>query len=250
MTRVFVSYSHRQGEWVWDRLVPVLKAGGAEVLIDRDRFEAGKSVLGQMDEVQDEAERHVLVLSQEYLASKYCAHETKRAIARDPDFRRGMVIPVLRADCKLRNRVKWPEAVYVDLRDDRQEEAWGKLLPRCGANLGAGAAHWLDVRDEVRQLLTQDHSVNLVVRGKCLAWRGLIQHLADWHVPGLVQVDLNSGHTTHRPGLLREMLGGQKSHPVLPDPPEDLSHFQAAVESRPAFTRIALLDFDMVTQRS
>jgi len=32
MVKVFVSYSHRQGEWVWGRLVPVLKASGAEVL--------------------------------------------------------------------------------------------------------------------------------------------------------------------------------------------------------------------------
>ena len=29
---VFVSYSHKQGDWVWDRLVPCLRAGGANVL--------------------------------------------------------------------------------------------------------------------------------------------------------------------------------------------------------------------------
>ena len=42
MAKVFVSYSRKQGEWDWDRLVPCLKAGGAVVLIDRERFEDGR----------------------------------------------------------------------------------------------------------------------------------------------------------------------------------------------------------------
>ena len=53
MAKVFISYSHKQGKWVWDKLVPCLKGGGAEVLIDRERFEAGKAVKGQMDATQD-----------------------------------------------------------------------------------------------------------------------------------------------------------------------------------------------------
>lgn len=54
--KVIVSYSHKQGEWVLDRLVPVLKAGGAEVLIDEERFTAGKAVRGQTDAVQAQAD--------------------------------------------------------------------------------------------------------------------------------------------------------------------------------------------------
>ena len=69
MTKVFVSYCHQQGQWVWDRLVPCLKAGGTEVLIDRERFEAGKGVIGQMDTTQDQAGKSLLVLSEEYLKS-------------------------------------------------------------------------------------------------------------------------------------------------------------------------------------
>jgi hypothetical protein len=47
--RVFVSYSHQQGQWVWERLVPILRAAGcAEVLIDRERFRAGRGVKGQV----------------------------------------------------------------------------------------------------------------------------------------------------------------------------------------------------------
>jgi hypothetical protein len=95
MDRVFVSYSWNQGEWVWDRLVPVLKAGGIEILIDRERFKAGKDILGQMDKTQDQAGQHVLCLSAEYLESTACKHEMRRAIESDPAFSKGKIIPLL-----------------------------------------------------------------------------------------------------------------------------------------------------------
>ena len=28
MTKVFISYCHQQGSWVWERLAPCLQAGG------------------------------------------------------------------------------------------------------------------------------------------------------------------------------------------------------------------------------
>lgn len=51
--RIFTSYSHRQEDWVLERLAPCLTAGGVEVLIDRERFRVGHGVVGQMDAVQD-----------------------------------------------------------------------------------------------------------------------------------------------------------------------------------------------------
>jgi hypothetical protein len=83
---LFVSYCHAQGDWVWDCLVPCLRAGGAELYIDRERFTAGRAVIGQMDATQAMAEISLLVLSPEYLESRYCLHEMDKAIARDPQF--------------------------------------------------------------------------------------------------------------------------------------------------------------------
>ncbi|NUM73280.1 toll/interleukin-1 receptor domain-containing protein [candidate division KSB1 bacterium] len=66
---VFISYSHHQGEWVWQRLKPCLQAGGTEVRIDVERFRAGKEVTAQRDAQQDASDFSLLVLSPEYLAS-------------------------------------------------------------------------------------------------------------------------------------------------------------------------------------
>ena len=96
--KVFVSYSHRQADWVHSKLEPCLRAGGAEVLIDHRRFVAGPGVVGQMDAAQDQADRHILVLSEEYLKSSMCRHEMERAIALDPRFSRQLVLPVQRDD--------------------------------------------------------------------------------------------------------------------------------------------------------
>ena len=83
--RIPSSYSHRQGQWVWERLVPILRAAGcAEVLIDRERFRAGRGVKGQMDATQNQADVSLLVLTPDYLASDYCRHEMTRALATDP----------------------------------------------------------------------------------------------------------------------------------------------------------------------
>jgi len=201
--RVFVSCSHRQGPWVWDRLVPCLRAGGAEVVIDRERFVAGRAVVGQMDEHQDAAESCLLVLSPDYLGSDYCRHEMERAIARDPAFDDGSVVPVMRHDCDLPDELRGPNPLYVDLRDDRQPAPWDLLLSASEAYLGVDGPRWLAIRDEVQRFLERKQSVNLVVRGDGVAWRQLIDHL---ELPELGVVDLQKPSTFSRRGLAGEIL--------------------------------------------
>ncbi len=249
MTKVFVSYSHAQGEWVWGRLVPVLKAGGAEVLIDRERFRAGKAVVGQMDATQDQAGRQVLVLSEHYLASRYCRHEMNRAVKRDPAFRQGIVLPVLRVACVLpKNLAGWNAPMRVDLTDDTKPEPWEKLLGQCGARLGTDATAWLDARDDIVRFLERGQSVNLLVKGD-VAWRGLIQHIADDCVEDLVQVNLEDPDTTTRSGLLASVCKALGERAPLPEPPRDLAGFKAHLEAR-SRSLIALTHFDLVAHRS
>src|SRR5271165_1329853 len=136
---VFISYSRKQGEWVWDRLVPCLQAGGAEVLFDKEEFEAARALKQQEEDVQGRADLNLLVLSPDYLASKYCQREMQRAIERDPKFEKGITIPVLRIECNLPPAITRPDPLYVDLRNDQNADSWDLLLARCDADLGTPA---------------------------------------------------------------------------------------------------------------
>ncbi len=117
--KVFISYCHEQGDGVWERLVSCLKYGGAEVLIDKERFKAGRAVIGQMDATQDRSDLSALVLSPEYLASPYCQHEMERAISKDLSFQHGKTIPVLRLACSLPNQITQYNPKYVNFQGDK-----------------------------------------------------------------------------------------------------------------------------------
>jgi len=117
--KVFISYKHEPQEWVKKRLVPCLEAGGAEVISDYKPFQAGQSVIGQMDKSQDQADQSILIFSPEYLTSAYCRHEMDRAIARDPQFQGRKVIPVMRESCTLPAPFQVNPPIWIDLTNDR-----------------------------------------------------------------------------------------------------------------------------------
>jgi hypothetical protein len=216
--KVFISYSHRQGDWVWNRLRPCLGAGGAEVVIDRERFQAGRTVGGQMDAEQDAADLSVAVLSTDYVRSELCLHELDRAAARDPRFECGLLVPVVREDCTLPPVLAGAGGpLWIDLRDDGRPEPWGQLFRACGGDLGCSAVDWLRARDQLLRLLNRRDSSNLIVRGK-VAWRQLLNHLKGDHLPALHVVDLQDPKTSSRRGLVAEILGACYASPCRTRP--------------------------------
>lgn len=245
--KVFVSYSHRQGDWVWDRLVPVLRAGGADVLIDRERFEAGRGLPSQMDSTQGTADVNVLVLSPEYLASKPCRYEMERAIACDPRFENGIVVPIMRVYVELPEVIRLANPLYADLTDDQAEKPWDLLLRACGADLGTDAPAWLTARDEVRRFLERGQSVNLVVVG-AVAWRELLTDLRRGELADLVQVNLEKPTTVSRRGLIAEILRELGIMISVPPEPEDLIEIDHHLTARRR-SRLVLTHFDLVAHR-
>jgi hypothetical protein len=246
--KVFISYSHHQGEWVRGRLMPVLKAGGAEVLIDQERFAAGRALLGQMDAAQDAADIQVLVLSPEYLASDACRHEMERAVARDSRFENGMVVAVQRNAVTLPDALGGPnQPFYIDLTADGATPPWDLLLRACGADLGTDAPSWLTARDEIRRFLERGQSVNLVVDG-AVAWRPLLADLQHGDLADLAILNLEKPATVSRRGLVSEILRAFGMTAAVPPDPEDLTELDRLLSARQR-SRLALTHFDLTANR-
>jgi hypothetical protein len=136
VVKVFVSYNHAQTDWVRNRLVPCLEAGGAESAVDWKRFTAGRTVVGQMDATQDQADRHSCFLTTEYLASPILRARNGACAQPRPDLctiswcQCGATVPWFRQRSSRR---------FVDLRDDSRTDQWDLLLQACDAALGAAA---------------------------------------------------------------------------------------------------------------
>jgi hypothetical protein len=217
MPKVFVSYSHAQREWVWGRLVPVLKAAGADVLIDVERFNAGVACFRQMDAEQDAADLHVLCFSDEYLSSKFCNREWQRAVQSDPSFSVGKVVPiVLKAGLTLPKQIRGPTPLHVNMRDDRDPEVWKLLLRSLRLDWNCCPVSWLDAAEGTARKLQNGECVNLLLprslnNGHRQPMEALLAHLRNATLPrkllpDLKQVDLHSGVCSTLSGLLSQIL--------------------------------------------
>lgn len=247
--KLFVSYSHKQGDWVWSRLVPILTAGGAELLIDRERFAAGKDVGLQAELEQRKAGKHLLVLSDSYVQSRYCMDELQRAVASDPSATQGLVI-VLRRDGTAIPPPLNPDNLRVELQNEADPQPWKLLLRACDADLGVPAPAWLAARDELLAALARHKSVNLVVASKQARWRELLRHVQATAAPDLALVDLQDGRTATREGLLSEILDGLGMRVGdLPRKPRDLVQFTDSLLALRRKARVALTHFDLAPYR-
>ncbi len=217
MPKVFVSYRfEEQQAWVVQRLVPILHAAGAAVLIDRKDFRIGCGPNASAEALQAQCDFQVLVLSASYFTdSVYCRHELARAHATDPDFTRGTVVPI-RRDASV-----WPvpwggmldSPLYVDLPNGTErtnDEGWTKIVTAVGGRLEVSPTSWLDASEAVSSALQRPKSVNLVCDSNA-AMKALVAGLRDPPVgaaalPRLHVIDLDAGATRTPEGLVRKVL--------------------------------------------
>ncbi len=246
--KVFISYSHRQADWVRETLYPVLAAGGAVITIDYQEFAAGVAVRKQMGEAQARAEVHLLVFTPAYLKSDYCREEVQRAFAADPGFENGAVLPIILEACELPPEIKAAEPLYVDLTGDRQRnaDAWRLVMQRCEADLGTSVPDWVAAFRRTTDALKRPKSVNLLIKGTP-RWREFLAQVR-LAFPAMGVVDLESGKTVSRRGLVAEILRAVANyHGAIPED-DDLAELERVLESQ-APSILALKHFERATER-
>jgi|WetSurMetagenome_2_1015567.scaffolds.fasta_scaffold70154_2 hypothetical protein len=128
---VFISYSHTDSDWVWDWLVPRLKAAGLKVCTDRESFALGVPALINMENAVATSRHMLLVLTPAYLASEWTMYEQILTQTQDPIGLRQRTIPVLRQPCEPPMRIAM--LTYADLTGKRDEEAeFAKIVRALG----------------------------------------------------------------------------------------------------------------------
>ena len=129
---VFISYSHKDEDWVVETLLPRLEGAGLRVCIDFRDFEPGKAALHNMRDAVKRSRRSVFVLTENWVASEWTGYESVLVRTADPAGLRQTTIPLLREKCTI------PEDIavltHVDFTNAKREDlAWRQLLTALGA---------------------------------------------------------------------------------------------------------------------
>lgn len=122
---VFISYSHKDSQWVKNWLLPHLEDAGLDVIIDFRDFEIGvPSIVNMENAVQDS--RHVLlVLTPNWVNSEWTDFEALLTQTSDPAGVRRRTLPLMLRDAELPPRLAI--LTYADFTDS---STWETQLQR------------------------------------------------------------------------------------------------------------------------
>lgn len=123
MKDFFVSYNRADRAWA-EWLAWQLEAAGYSIVIQAWDFRQGGNYVLDMQRAIESAQRTLIVLSPDFLASQYTAPEWAAAFAQDPTGVQGRLLPVRVRDCQPTGLLA--QIVYIDLvgiknRDEARE---------------------------------------------------------------------------------------------------------------------------------
>ena len=102
---VFISYSHKDKDWVRNWLLPKLESAGVSYCIDDDQFDIGVPALINMERAVERSRKTLLVLSENWMASECTNFESLLVQTEDPIGLRQTFLPLKLDDCKLSRRL-------------------------------------------------------------------------------------------------------------------------------------------------
>lgn len=126
---VFISYSHRNKEWVRDWLLPQLKSTGLKVCIDHESFAPGAPLLTEMERAVLQSRKTIAILTPAYIAggSGWTEFENILLQTLDPAAQRRRLIPLLLEQCELPIRLSY--LISIDfIRSAGHDEGLDRLV--------------------------------------------------------------------------------------------------------------------------
>jgi hypothetical protein len=125
MTDFFISYTSADEAWA-EWIGHVLEDAGLEVIVQAWDFRPGSNFVLKMLEATASAGRTIIVLSPNYLNSRYAAPEWASAFADDPQGANHKLVPVIVRDCQPEGILK--SVVHINLIGLDEVEAARFLL--------------------------------------------------------------------------------------------------------------------------
>ena len=129
---MFISYSHKDEDWVRGDLLQQLEARNLQVCIDFRDFQVGAPSVQEMRRAVETSRKTLLVLTPDYLNSAWTEFEVAILQTIDPNNRQRRLIPLRKAECQLPPEISYLN--YVDLANPKYSDVeWKKLMMALGA---------------------------------------------------------------------------------------------------------------------
>lgn len=122
---IFLSYSHKDADWVRNILLKELEERGFKVAIDFRDIKGGKFTIDAIEEFVEKSKHVIAVFSPDYVQSEWGTLENVLARTLDPAQRNRKLIPVLYRDTKLSLSIR--AINYVDFREPTAQK-WDQLI--------------------------------------------------------------------------------------------------------------------------
>lgn len=122
----FISYSHKDKEWVRDTLLPRLECEGLRISIDHRDFAVGVPSLVNMEDAVKYSRKTLLILTPNWITSEWTKFEGLLIQTDDPSGHRRRILPLMVLACSLPDRLKI--FTYLDMTNPAEFDSQARRL--------------------------------------------------------------------------------------------------------------------------